>query len=114
MDINYVIRELIKIESATNLAFKRVRLDDDSFIRFICQKTGMNREEYFGIMEFKEYAVEIFNADGKFMRQLEVFTNRAEAKEYIDKFDDEELDYGEYFSITTIMYNADGEEVIRN
>lgn len=60
--------------------------------------------------ETSEYAVQIYDENDEFFHeQIDVFGTYEEAKEFIDKYD-EELPDGRYLDILVINYDADGEE----
>lgn len=61
-------------------------------------------------MSKTEYAVEVYDKNDSFDRQLEVFNTVEEANAFKENYD-EPLDNGEYLGILAINYDDDGKEL---
>ena len=63
---------------------------------------------------YTEYAVEINNTDKDgthFVRRLEDFPTYDAAEDFVDKYDESQLQDNEYLNIIFIDYNEQGDEI---
>jgi hypothetical protein len=61
--------------------------------------------------KYTEYAVEVNDKNGLFVRQIEVFSSYDKAQEFADKFNVESLGEGEQLNIIYIDYDENGDEI---